>query len=47
MSDAPVRYAVRLTLRAQRDLDFAIVEFADRTGDEFRAALLNPNLELV
>ncbi len=40
MSDALLRYSVRFMPRAKRDLDFAVVEFADRTGDEFRAALL-------
>jgi len=40
MSDAPVRYGVRLSPRADRDLNIAVVEYAERTGDEYRAALL-------
>ncbi|MBC7804781.1 MAG: type II toxin-antitoxin system RelE/ParE family toxin [Akkermansiaceae bacterium] len=40
MSNDPVRYAVRLSPRAERDLDRAVVDYADLTGDENRAALL-------
>ncbi len=40
MSEVPLRYSIRLSPRAERDLNIAVVDYAHRTGDESRAALL-------
>jgi plasmid stabilization system protein ParE len=44
MSDLPKRYALRYSPRALRDLESAIVDFADFTGDEQKALQLRDGI---
>lgn len=44
MSDLPKRYALRYSPRALRDLEAAVVDFAEFTGDEQKALQLQDGI---